>query len=222
MYAQTMNIKIAEGPAKKVPFAAQKDSSEFHTQSIHLLVEQYQNAVAELVPPENQQLFYHGRAWKYQCHGKEGAMESRTGTAEPRQAEARLEVKRVVEHDISMLSDFILGMAKQQKSQFHQGIQAQQDEVLNLPGNTLAVPKDASMVEAYLKGIQTSEPLLDYQGNPIRAALILTPEAEERLKKEISGSEDEFDQRCEELWRQKELEAVEKETRRIARYDQQP
>lgn len=176
------------------------------------------------IPVCNQLLLYHGRTWTYRREEEGGVITPQVGTSEKNQVGIAIEYERVIENDVSLLAEFIQQVSSEQKRQFEQGLAKEAEEILDLPGNTIAVPKDASMVQAYLNFIKNSEPLVGPTGNPSRVQIILEPDAETRLNEELTqGGEEvleEFKAQCELLWSEKEKHAVEKEAKRLAKYDQ--
>lgn len=62
----------SEQPRQKLPFAAEKDSSQFFQEVIRLLIKEFDNRRKKYVPTENFQVFHHGAGWNFQRQEKEG------------------------------------------------------------------------------------------------------------------------------------------------------
>jgi hypothetical protein len=213
-----------DSSARKIPFIAEKESNKFHDESICMVIRHFAARMEQFVPKENQQVLYHGQTWNYLSEEGNGELQREVGKAEKTSAKIAIEVERIITNDVSLVSEFIEKLVVDQTLEMERRFRAQVDEILKLPGNTVAVPEHESMIQAYLNFIKNSHPLCDITGKPTRVNATIDPDAQRRLEEELAKGgplfRAQFEKDCKALWAEKERAAIEKEAQRLARYDE--
>jgi hypothetical protein len=219
---KTLRLEAAVDAQRKIPFIAEKESREFHEESIRLVIQHYAKSVEQHVPSQNQLLLYHGQTWTFLREERGGEFRPQTGEAQKFSASTKIQIERVIANDVNLIPEFIEQLVTSQLAEFERGVRAQHEEILNEPGNTISVPKNASVAQSYLDFIKNSEPICGINGKPTRVKIFIEPAAQQRLEDELAnGGPDfrqQFERQCEALWAEKESAALEKENQRLARY----
>jgi hypothetical protein len=204
---------------KKLPFAERNASADFQRQLVIHLGREFDARRAKHIPAENVQVFQHGRGWNFQRQEKEG-FNPHSGHMELQSSKASIEIDRILAHDVTLISDFVRKIADNMEDQFESGLIREIADSAQEAGNTVSIPKDGMTGEAFLEMIRRASVLVGRDGKVSRPSLFLPPGVFEKMLRDLEQLGPEFKAKVEVVWKEKEEEALEREAKRLARYDQ--
>jgi hypothetical protein len=202
----------------KIPFAEVKASKAFMHEAQLLLLREIARQSSRLVSESNTQTFYHGRTWNYQREGRDG-FTPQSGRLELHQEKLTVGIDRLFANDVTVLPDLILGFGEQVSSHQAKSVANELNAVVEETGNTIQVPKDGSMADAFLESLKRCVWSVDSKGNVHPPHILLDAESQIRLHKEISERGETFQQQFEEVKRTQEAAARSAEEIRLKKYD---
>lgn len=144
-----------EVPArKKLPFASEKESRQFEHELALLLIKEFDARLRQHIPPENQEIFHHGRQWNFQRQEKNG-FSPQTGAVKRQSVTSSIEFDRILSNDVTVVSDFLRNMADGFEKQFIEQTFEAVKAVTEETGNMISVAKTGSLADAFMEGIRT-------------------------------------------------------------------
>lgn len=204
---------------QKLPFAAERESSQFWQEVIRLLIKEFDKRRKKYVPTENFQVFHHGIGWDFQRQEKEG-FKPHSGELEKVSTGCEVKLDRIVANDVSVISDFICETADKMEAQLFQRLAKEMIAVTKETGNTVSIPKDGSLADAFLEMIKTTQAGVSRDGNVSRPTLFLNdPGLIEKLQRELIERGPEFQKQIEAARNAQDQQALAREAERLARYD---
>jgi hypothetical protein len=207
------------GPVrKKLPFAAERDSDQFQRELIIRLIREFDERRKKHILTENLQIFYHGTGWTFQRQ-EPGGYGPHSGAFKLQSVEVKIRIDRILANDTTLVSDFLRETAEHQEKQLFHTLVGEMNAVADEAGNTIAMPKSGSMADALLELIRTTEPIVGPTGTVSRPTLFLAPQMIEKLERDVAERGPEFHDQVEALWREKEKQALDRESQRLAQYD---
>ncbi len=139
------------------------------------------------------------------------------GTVEHRSVDCRIEFSRVLANDLTLISDFIHKTA----GAFEQQLVDQILEETTKIGMTVPVPQGGSLADAFLEMVRKSDVSVGSDGKVSTPNIYLFGEGyQEQLQREIAERGPEFQETIRQAQELKEREALQREEKRMARYDQ--
>jgi hypothetical protein len=207
------------GPVrKKLPFAAERDSDQFQRELIIRLIREFDERRKKHIPTENLQIFYHGTGWTFQRQ-EPGGYSPHSGAFKLQSVGVQIRIDRILANDTTLVSDFLRETADRQEKQLFHTLVGEMNAVAEEAGNTISMPKSGSMADAFLELIRTTEPIVGPSGTISRPTLFLAPKMIEKLERDVAERGPEFHNQVEALWREKEKQALDRESQRLAQYD---
>lgn len=203
---------------QKLPFASERDSSQFWQEVIRLLIKEFDKRRKKYVPTENFQVFYHGAGWNFQRYEKAG-FKPHSGELELVSTGCQVKLDRILANDMSVISDFIRETAGAMEEQLFRRLTNEMAAVAKETGNTVTISRGGSLADAFLEMIKTTEMMVNRDGNVSRPTLFLPPELIEQLQREVAERGPEFHRQVEAIRTEKEQQALAKEAERLAQYD---
>jgi hypothetical protein len=200
-----------------LPFAAEKDAQDFMHELIVALIREIDRRRVQHISPENVQIFNHGTDWTFQREEKEG-FSLQTGELELHSVRCAISTDRILEHDVTLVSDFMKTTAEQFDHGLSQRLFAEVEAVAEETGNTIVFPKEGSLKNAFLELIRGTHLFVGPDGSVTRPTLFLNPATYERFQQQAERRDPEAEKEVEALWKQKEDEARQREAERLARY----
>ena len=203
---------------KKLPFAAEKDADEFQRELIVRLIREFDERRKKHISTENLQIFYHGAGWTFQRQ-EPGGYTPHSGAFKLQSVETKIRIDRILANDTTLVSDFLRETAERQERQLFHTLVGEMQAVAEEAGNTIAMPKSGSMADAFLELIRTTEPIVGPNGRVSRPTLFLPRQMIEKLERDVADRGPDFHAQVEALWKEKEQQALDRESKRLAEYD---
>ena len=206
-------------PSKeKLPFAEVKASSAFMAEAQLLLVREVMSRSGESVAPMNHLTFYHGRDWKYQREEHHG-FTPQTGHLQLVQQKVTVSIDQILDNDMSVLPQLILGFGGQMATNMAEKMEGEMTAVAEEVGNTTAVSKDGSIIDACLEMLEKGHWSIDSKGRLCAPLILPDAQSRQRFESELETRREEFEKRFEEIRARKELPAREAEQERLNKFD---
>ena len=207
----------AELVPQRLPFIAAKESKEFMAELILALIREIDRRRHKHVPQENLQIFYHGTGWSFQREETDG-FSSKKGTLELQRVQCSIGVDRILKNDVGQISDFIRETSEKFEEAFEQRLFTEMESVVTETGNTISISEAGSLKDAAKRIISSAHLSVNADGTISRPTLYLNPATMEKIQNMQRSGELENDPEIELLWIQKEEEARQRESIRLARY----
>jgi hypothetical protein len=201
---------------RRVPFPDRTAARGFNDTFRETVNEALRQAVEEMIAPENQHAFYHGRGWtQRRPDGSE-----MTGEVEAHTAETTLAFKDVVTARFSALPDQISSIVSQMRDGFMATMYARVSEGVERVGNVVNA-KGKDPMGAFLEMLRKIEFGVNRQGEVTRPQ-IHPPEAAQRFAKAMENASSELREEVARLIAEKDVEALAREKERLARFKERP
>ena len=198
-----------------LPYAAENDCREFDREFMRLLLREFDTRLSRHVSPENKEMLYHGRTWMFQRMVKDDFSPC-VGTLDQHTVEARIEFHRVLANDLTLIADYIHKTVGALEEQF---LKQLLDETTSV-GAAVSVPKGGSLADAFLEMVRNSDVSVGPDGKVSTPNLYLFGAGyQEQLQRELDERGPEFKKKIEDIQETKRKEALEREQRRLARFD---
>lgn len=204
---------------QKLPFAAEKDSSEFFREVVRLLIKEFDKRRKKYIPTENFQVFHHGRGWDFQRQEKEG-FKPHSGELEKTSTGCVIDLDRILANDIAVLVDFVRETADKMEEQLFEKLTMEMAAAAKETGNEVLVPKGGSLADAFLEVVKTTQMGVSRDGVVSRPTLFVNdPSFIEKLQVEMLERGPEFLQQIEFARSKQEQQALAREADRLAGYN---
>jgi len=169
---------------------------------------------AKIISPENVAHYSHGHQW-LELEPQGGMTKS---GFETHSHEGSLQLEDIRLHRIEVIPRHVTAVVTEMSKQFTQMMYAEVAEGADAVGNTVDAKQFESPALAFLEGLKRLEFGVDRQGNPSRPQLHLGQAALEALQRDFEKHGKPLQDKIEEITKQKEREAVERNKSRLRRF----
>lgn len=166
-----------------------------------------QNVASRFLSQENILHYHHASSWSNPANDF-----SPDGEMEEHRAEYSISFQRIIEGDLTVLSDSIGAISEQMEAAFMRTMVGVMNEACDKSGN---IVKGADIAEGFLQALEKIELSVGVDGK-IELPQVLT--GNDNLFKAISSQPPEFGERIERLKARKAEEAIEKERQRLSKF----
>lgn len=169
---------------------------------------------AKVIPPENVAHYSHGQTW-LELKPAGDAVHS---TFEEHSLEYGLPLGDIRSHRVKVIPEHVTSVVKGMTKQLMQMLYAKVGEGAEAVGNVVDAKEFGSPALAFLEGLKRVQFGVDRAGNPSRPNMHLGKEAFEAFRRDAEKRGQAFQDKVDEITKQKEREAVERNKARLSRF----
>lgn len=201
------------------PFSTPRLSAEIEREVMYMAVREVSAKTIEQIPAENYLQFQHGKQWNYLVY-EDGKPSEQVGEMKLVSSQTAIGIDRVVAQDGQLIPDFVQGISNSMANQMNSRIYEKMFDAAKKSGTVFEFPPTGMPLTQYLALIEKCDCHVVEDGTISRPELFNIPgPLQLQLDHDLETATDEFKQRLKALWQRKELEARDRETARLARYD---
>lgn len=169
---------------------------------------------AKVIPPENVAHYAHGHQWLELTPAGEAVQSA----FKEHSSEHSIKFEDVRAHRVQIIPEQVATVVKEMTRQVMEMMFATIGEGAEAVGNVVDTKQFGSPALAFLEGLKRIQFGVDRQGNPSRPQLSYGKEAFEALQRDVAKHGKELQAKIEEISKQKEQEAVERNKARLRRF----
>lgn len=173
---------------------------------------------SKVIPPENVAHYSHGHQWLELS--SQGAMVQ--SEFQEHSHEHGLKLEDIRAHRTSVIPRHVVAVVQAMTRQMMESMFAKIGEGAQAVGNVVDAKEFASPALAFLESLKRVEFGVDREGNPSRPQMHLGSKAFEALQRDAAKYGKEFQDKVDEITKQKELDAVARNMARLARFKGPP
>jgi hypothetical protein len=196
-----------------LPFAFSRETAELDDEIQHRIAKQAVALRETFMSPQNVYRMKHGRHWKM-MHSSDPDTLSEVGS---HSTETEISRTRVIDHDVSQLTDFLSNVSRQLHDIFLRTMFETLEDATRKSGNIVS-GKGKSFKESFEELLTNISFGVDRYGTPSGPQAVVPPSVMKEIEDASRTPDPEYDARIAKITRQKEDEAIADEARRISRY----
>lgn len=200
-----------EANAKRAPFQhrAKRDAAD---RAIVLRIEQQTRRLQrEIIPEQNRQGLKHGRHWQTRFADQPDRIQE----VKEHATEMALPLKSIIEHDLSVLDEFLVELPKRMHGQFMQSMYQLLHETTAATGNVVS---KKPFPEAFAEMLERISFGVDRWGIPSLPTLHVPPAMQAEIERFIAQPDPAYSEYIKELTEARKKEAIAREAKRISRF----
>ena len=197
----------------RAPFPDKRAARAFDSKFTDLVRELLRRVVDARLPPENTQIFYHGRGWtQRRADGSE-----MTGGVKAHRAEIELRFEDVVGGRLSAVAEQAGSIVEQMEAGFMRTLYETVTTAVEEVGNVVDA-KGKPLTAVFLETLRKIEFGVDRRGEVTRPEIHVHPETAGKVMKALEDAGPEFEAEVTRLMAEKETEALARERERKGRF----
>jgi hypothetical protein len=197
----------------QLPFAFSREAAELNDEIHKRIAKQAMALRDDLMSSQNVYRMKHGRRWKT-MHASDPDAPGEIGS---HSTETEVSTTRVVDHDLSQLKEFLSDVSRRIHDIFMRVMIETLDDATRRSGNVVSA-KGKSFKESFEEMLATIAFGVDRYGRPSRPQALVPPSVMKQIEEASRTPDTEYEARIAKITRQKEIEAIADEARRISRY----